>query len=66
MLSFGKEERAKFEADWNNYSLLVQKNYDEARIYHDGKWIMFKSKDSSMFDDFSSLMSLKRKPNRME
>ena len=38
--------------------------YDEAKTYHDGKWIMFESADTSMFDDFMKLLGIKRKPNR--
>lgn len=42
----------------------VQKIYDAAKTYHDGKWIMFEPVDTSMFDDFMKLLSIKRKPNR--
>ena len=41
MIIFGKDERAKFEATRNNYSEQIQKIYDEAKTYHDGKWVMF-------------------------
>ena len=37
---------------------------DEAKTYHDGKWIMFEPVDTSLFDDFMRLLSIKRKPNR--
>lgn len=64
MVIFGKEERAKFEAERNNYSKQVQKIYDEAKTYHDGKWVMFEPTDTSLFQDFMQLLSIKRKPNR--
>ncbi len=64
MIIFGKAERIKFEADRENYSEDVQKIYDDAKTYHDGKWVMFKPVDSSMFNDFIYLLGLKRKPNR--
>ncbi len=64
MVIFGKEERVKFEADRESYSKEVQKIYDEARTYHDGKWVMFEPVDSSLFDDLMRLLNLKRKPNQ--
>lgn len=35
MIIFGKDERAKFEAERNDYSQQVQKIYDEAKTYRD-------------------------------
>lgn len=64
MVILGKDERTKFEADRENYSQEVQEIYDEAKIYHDGKWIMFEPTDTSLFDDFMRLLQIKRKPNR--
>ena len=64
MIIFGKDERAKFEAERNDYSQQVQKIYDEAKIYRDGKWVMFEPTDTSMFQDFINLLSIKRKPNK--
>ena len=64
MIILGKDERSKFEADRENYTKEVQKIYDEAQTYHDGKWIMFEPVDTSLFQDFIRLLSIKRKPNR--
>ena len=64
MIILGKDERLKFEADRENYTKEVQKKYDEAQTYHDGKWIMFEPVDTSLFQDFIRLLSIKRKPNR--
>ena len=64
MIVFGKDERAKFETERNNYSEQVQKIYDEAQTYRDGKWVMFEPTDTSMFHDFIKLLGIKRKPNR--
>lgn len=64
MVIFGKEERAKFEKDRDGYAKEVQRIYDEAQTYHDGKWMMFEPTDTSLFDDFLRLLALKRKPNR--
>lgn len=64
MLIFGKEERAKFEADRDKYSPEVQHIYDEATTYHDGKWMMFELSDTSLFPDMEKLLKIKRKPNK--
>lgn len=64
MIILGKDERLKFEADRADYSEEVQKIYDETKTYHDGKWVMFEPVDSSLFDDFIRLLSIKRKPDR--
>ena len=39
MIIFGKNERLKFEEERANFSKEVQKSYDEAKTYHDGKWV---------------------------
>ena len=64
MVILGKDERLKFEAERENFSKEVQKLYDGAQTYHDGKWIMFEPVDTSLFDDFMKLLRIKRKPNR--
>lgn len=64
MVILGKDERVKFEENRNIYSESVQKIYDEAKTYHDGKWIMFEPVDTSMFNDLIQLLAIKRKPNR--
>ena len=64
MVILGKKEQLQFEMDRENYSKEVQKRYDEARTYHDGKWMMFEPVDTSLFDEFLKLLRIKRKPNR--
>ena len=64
MVVLGKDERLKFEAERESYSQETRKLYDEAKTYHDGKWIMFEPVDTSLFQDFIRLLSIKRKPNR--
>ena len=64
MIIFGKDERAKFEADRAAYSKETQAVYDKAQTYHDGKWMMFEPTDTALFDDFIRLLHIKRKPNR--
>lgn len=64
MIVLGKDERLKFEADKEIYSKNVQEIYDNTHTYHDGKWLMFEPTDTSMFNDFIRLLSIKRKPNK--
>ena len=64
MVVLGKDERLKFEADKENYSKAVLEIYDNTHTYHDGKWVMFEPTDTSLFNDFIRLLSIKRKPNK--
>jgi len=60
----GKEEREKFDEQREAFGEDVRKAYDEAHIYHDGKWLGFDVRDESLIDDIIRLLPLKRKPNR--
>lgn len=64
MVILGKDERAKFESERESFSEEVRTVYDNATTYHDGKWIMFELKDTSLFNDMERLLLIKRKPNR--
>ncbi len=64
MVILGKEERAKFEAIRDTFSGDVCRQYDEAKIYRDGKWVMFEPSNMADFDDYMRLLAIKRKPNR--
>lgn len=59
LVILGQNERAKFEQNRDNFTHTTQKIYDETQTYHDGKWLMFKPTDTSMFDDFIKLLELK-------
>ena len=60
MIVLGKDERLKFEAAKDSYSKEVQKIYDNAHTYHDGKWLMFEPTDTTLFNDFIKLLIIKR------
>jgi len=64
MMIFGKDERRKFEGIRGTLSNTVCRQYDEANIYHDGKWVMFEPSNPAELDDYLKLLALKRKPNR--
>lgn len=64
MIIFGKDDRARFEEIRDTVSAPVCKQYDEAKTYHDGKWVMFEPNNKTEFDDYMRLLAIKRKPNR--
>ena len=64
MIIFGKDERAKFEDLRDNLSSTVCRQYDEAKTYRDGKWVMFEPTSTAEFEDYMKLLAIKRKPNR--
>ena len=64
MIVFGKDERAKFEDIRSALSDSVCRQYDEAKTYHDGKWVMFEPTGAAEFADYMQLLSIKRKPTR--
>ena len=64
MIILGKDERVKFEDIRDTLSTAVCRQYDEAKSYHDGKWVMFEPTNTVEFDDYLKLLSLKRRPNR--
>ena len=63
---FGKDERVKVEANRENFSEEAMRIYDEAQVFHDGKWVMFFPKDDSLNQDFMKMLALKRRPNRKQ
>lgn len=64
LVIFGKEERAKFEAIRGTLSDPACQQYDAAKTYHDGKWIMLEPTSSAVFEDYMKLLAIKRRPNR--
>ena len=64
MIIFGKDERAKFENIRDILSNAVCRQYDEAKTYRDGKWVMFELTSTAEFEDYMKLLAIKRKPNR--
>lgn len=64
MIIFGKAERTRFEDMRGTFSAAVCRRYDEAKTYHDGKWVMFEPTSTAEFDDYMKLLEVKRKPNR--
>lgn len=64
MIIFGKDERTKVEEIRNELSPSVLETYDNAKTFHDGKWVMFNITNNSIIEDLKKLLFIKRKPNR--
>jgi hypothetical protein len=64
MVILGKVERDKFENQREHFSQEVQRTYDNATTYHDGKWIMFELKNKELFNDIGRILQIKRLPSR--
>ena len=64
MIIFGKDERTKFENIRGTLSNTVCKQFDEAKTYRDGKWVMFYPTNTAEFADYMNLLAINRKPNR--
>lgn len=61
---FGKAEREKFEAQRDLFPLSIQKLYDEAHTYHDGKWLLIPAYDLDTLEAVKKLILMKKNPNR--
>ncbi len=66
MIIFGKNERAKVEEIRNELSSSVLETYDNAEIFHDGKWVMFDITNCSILQDLKKLLLIKKKPNKKQ
>lgn len=64
LVIFGKEERAKVEAIWEDLSPAIRAQYEQAQTYYDGKWVMFYPEGTTHLEEYMQLLALKRKPNR--
>ena len=64
LIIFGKVERERFEEERMDFSLQMQAIYDEARTYHDGKWMYIKVKQACMIPDITKMLGIKKRPNR--
>lgn len=64
MIIFGKKERESFERQRSEFSGEIQKRYDDAKTYHDGKWVIFDVDTPERLEEIKKLISIKKKPNR--
>jgi hypothetical protein len=62
LIVFGAQERAAVEGIRRQLSARVQKAYDEATTYHDGKWLLLSIDNRTVYADAKALLAVKRKP----
>lgn len=62
LIVFGTEERAKVEAIRNDLAKTTQKEYDQAKTYHDGKWLRLVIDSDRVATDVVRLLAVKRRP----
>lgn len=62
LIVFGKAEREKVEAIRNGLSKKIQKEYDQATTYHDGKWLLLVIDTDRVVKDVMLLLAAKRRP----
>lgn len=64
MVIYGKAEREQFESERESFSESINQIYDEAKTYHDGKWIMVDVKDDTLLPELEKMLLIKKKPKR--
>ncbi len=63
LIVFGAKERAGVETMREELSAPVQKAYDEATTYHDGKWLLLDVNSKAICADAALLLAVKRRPH---
>lgn len=61
LIVFGVRERAEVETIRDELSRQTQKGYDDAKTYHDGKWLVLTVDADRVVDDVERLLQVKRK-----
>ena len=66
LVTLGKAEREKLEAQRAAFSDGLLQVYDAATTYHDGKWLWLDMTAALSVEDVLRLLALKRRPNRKD
>lgn len=61
---FGAEEREKVEAIRGKISSPTLNAYDDAKTYHDGKWLYLSVDSERVEKDIENFLTVKRKPKK--
>lgn len=64
LVIFGKTERELFENQRSVFSGWIQEHYDNAKTYHDGKWMFLDVTTMEQLEEIKKLVQIKKKPNR--
>lgn len=65
LIVFGADERSGVEAMRHELSEKTRAAYDEARTYHDGKWVLLSVDDEVVVSDVERLLAVKRRPKNV-
>lgn len=64
MVVLGQKEREKFAEKREDISAATLREYDAAKVYHDGLWLMLWVEEEPPLEDIRQLLVVKRRPNR--
>lgn len=64
LITLGKAEREKFDAQREAFTAPMRTLYDETTTYHDGKWLWIPMDNTLSPEDVNLLLRIKRRPNR--
>lgn len=64
LVTLGKAEREKFDAQRLDFTPAMQRIYDETAILHDGMWLWIPIDGQLSMEDVTRLLRIKRRPNR--
>lgn len=64
LITYGKNEREKFEKIKTSVSKPLQDIYEQTETLHDGKWLWIPLDDSLLTEDILAMLKIKRKSNR--
>ncbi len=64
LIIFGRKEREIFEDQAENFSAYMREYYNNAKTYHDGKWMFIDVTTTEQLEEVKKLILIKKKPNR--
>lgn len=64
LIIFGQKEREIFETQADSFSDYIHDYYNNAKTYHDGKWMFIDVTTMEQLEEIKKLILIKKKPNR--
>lgn len=64
LIIFGRKEREIFEEQAESFSDYICNYYNNAKTYHDGKWMFIDVTTTEQLEEVKKLILIKKKPNR--
>lgn len=64
LIILGKKEREIFEERAESFSDYICDYYNNAKTYHDGKWMFIDVTTTEQLEEIKKLIQIKKKPNR--